>query len=280
MTKNRPAIIALDYDGTLAQTNGRVGETEISALEKLGKSGIIRVVATGRSLFSADEVMQAELPIDYLVFSSGVGIMHWPERNILAKNSLDVNKAGEIINFLKESRLSFMVHHPAPDNHHFYYHEGKDRTPDFHRRIERYREFALPLEAATGFSGISQLLVVIEYDGLHWLDKLRTQFPEVNVVRTTSPLDHSSMWIEIFPKHVSKAGGLIYLADKLGISHDEIWCVGNDYNDIDMLRFGGKSFVVNDAPDELKNEFNCIGGQDKTGVAGLLQELSARHDSL
>ncbi len=276
MKDNLPALLALDYDGTLAQTNGRVGETEISALEKLGKSGIVRVVATGRSLFSADEVMQAGLPIDYLVFSSGVGIMHWPDRSLLAKNGLDVDVAVQIIDFLRTSDLSFMVHHPAPLNHHFYYREGKAQNPDFHRRIERYSGFALPLKSVTEFSGISQLLVVLEQDGLHWLDKLRTQFPDVNVVRTTSPLDHNSMWIEIFPKHVSKASGLIYLADKLGISHDDIWCVGNDYNDIDMLRFGGQSWVVNDAPNDLKLEFNCIGGASETGVGELLAALAER----
>jgi Cof subfamily protein (haloacid dehalogenase superfamily) len=276
MKEKLPALLALDYDGTLAQTNGRVGESEISALEKLGKAGVVRVVATGRSLFSADEVMQADLPIDYLVFSSGVGIMHWPERELLAKNGLDVPLAGQIIEFLKTNDLSFMVHHPAPRNHHFYYREGKARTPDFHRRIDRYSDFALPLKSVTEFSGISQLLVVLEKDGLHWLDKLRKIFPEVNVVRTTSPLDHSSMWIEIFPKHVSKASGLIYLADKMGISHEEIWCVGNDYNDIDMLRFGGQSWVVNDAPHDLKQEFNCIGGASETGVGELLHALVER----
>lgn len=273
MKHKLPELLALDYDGTLAQTNGLVEKAELNALRYMGSLGVVRVIATGRSLFSADTVMPKDLPIDYLVFSSGVGVMDWPRRDILASNNLDVEISKKISEWLKNHHLDFMIHHPAPDNHHFYYYEGSHGNPDFYRRISRYKKFAWPLEKCLKFEGISQLLVVVEKDGLWWLKKLRDTFPEVNIVRTTSPLDQKSMWIEIFPRDVSKASGLMFIAEKLNISKENIVCVGNDYNDLDMLRYGGKSFVVGNAPDDLKKDFTCIGRQDEEGVAKLLSDF-------
>jgi len=61
----RPKIVALDYDGTLARSNGKVNSEEFIELKRLQTLGVTTIVATGRSLFSADEVMTQDLPIDY-----------------------------------------------------------------------------------------------------------------------------------------------------------------------------------------------------------------------
>jgi hydroxymethylpyrimidine pyrophosphatase-like HAD family hydrolase len=227
MKRKLPGIIALDYDGTLAQSNGLVATPELNALQTLGKLGVVRVIATGRSLFSADTVMPRDLPIDYLVFSSGVGVMDWPKRDILVRNSLDVDISRNISEWLKNHHLDFMIHHPAPDNHHFYYYEGSHGNPDFYRRILRYKKFAWPLEKCRKFEGISQLLVVVEQGGRYWLKKLRETFPEVNIVRTTSPLDQKSMWIEIFSCDVSKASGLMFIGGRLNVLQENIVCIGH-----------------------------------------------------
>jgi len=275
MIKKTVQLVALDYDGTLAQPNSKVADAEIQALHELGKKQIIRVVATGRSLFSADEVMKPELPIDYLVFSSGVGVMHWKSRKIIHRNDLDMGLAKHLIADLVHRELNFMVHHPVPDNHMFYYHKSDKQPPDFERRISIYKAFAHPLDENSSFLGISQLLIIVgDVDvGLTHLNDLKAAYPELNVVRTTSPLDNNSLWIEIFPKHVSKASGIQFLADKFAVKNQQIICVGNDYNDLDMLHFAGASFVVGNAPDELKQQFNCIAANHEGGVAKLLRGL-------
>ncbi|MEA1873048.1 MAG: HAD family hydrolase [Bacteroidota bacterium] len=268
-------LVALDYDGTLAQPNSKVAEAEVAALKQLGEKQIVRVVATGRSLFSADEVMKSELPIDYLVFSSGVGVMHWKSREIIHRNDLNVELATHLIADLHRRKLNFMVHHPVPDNHMFYYHKSDKNAPDFERRISIYKAFARPFEKDLIFTGISQLLIIVGdvNEGLKHLSDLRVAYPELNVVRTTSPLDNNSMWIEIFPKHVSKASGIQFLANKYGFNSKGIVCVGNDFNDLDMLNYAGAAYVVDNAPNELKTKFNCIPANHEGGVAQLLTRI-------
>lgn len=274
--QKKAKLVAIDFDGTLAQPDSSVRDEELYALQKLGEENILRVIATGRSLFSADEVMKADMPIDYLVFSSGVGVMEWKTRKIIHQNLLDVDLAKSLEKRLIALNLDFMVHHPAPDNHAFYYHQYGKGVDDFKRRIELYQNHAIPLEKDVSYAGISQMLIIVDdldY-GLKLIDNLRQDYPQLNIVRTTSPLDNGSLWIEIFPKHVSKAHGIQFVASENGISVEDVWCVGNDYNDLDMLRYAGKSFVVANAPEDLKSEFTCIPSNVSGGVSDLLSRLT------
>ena len=47
------ALVVTDLDGTLLDTGARLGDTNRRVLEQLGENGCLRVVATGRSLHSA-----------------------------------------------------------------------------------------------------------------------------------------------------------------------------------------------------------------------------------
>ena len=70
--------IIIDLDGTTLPRNGhQISEENRVALEGAGQQGVIRILATGRSVFSLINTLPEGLPVDYMVFSSGAGIMHW-----------------------------------------------------------------------------------------------------------------------------------------------------------------------------------------------------------
>ena len=57
--------------------------TRLRYLVELGRRGRLRVIATGRNLFSARKVLPPDFPVDYVLFSSGAGIMDWPAQRLL-----------------------------------------------------------------------------------------------------------------------------------------------------------------------------------------------------
>jgi hydroxymethylpyrimidine pyrophosphatase-like HAD family hydrolase len=61
--------------------------------------------------------------------------------------------------------------------------------------------------------------------------------------------------MEIFPKGVSKAQGIQDLCTITGISRENTLSVGNDYNDTEMLDFTQHSYVVDNAPGDLKLKY-------------------------
>ncbi|MDX1435151.1 MAG: HAD hydrolase family protein, partial [Gammaproteobacteria bacterium] len=86
-------MVVTDLDGTLLDSSARLGPVNRGALERLGEHGVLRVVATGRSLHSARLVIDRDFPIDYLVFSSGVGIVRWPEEDPLVHHHMRADEA-------------------------------------------------------------------------------------------------------------------------------------------------------------------------------------------
>jgi len=262
------ALVVTDLDGTLLDAHARLGSANRRALEHLGANGSLRIVATGRSLYSAENVLDREFPIDYLVFSSGAGILDWRTRELLASHEMPVEHAKGALDELLARELAFMVHLGIPDNHHFFYHHAGPDNPDFDRRCERYEDYAEPLNGRdlTGLR-VSQLLVVETPGSDSHYEALVEALGHLNVVLTTSPLDHRSRWIEIFSPTASKSQAAEWLRARHGVAPDDVLAVGNDYNDRDLLEWARHAFVVANAAAPLKDRYAVVGSNDDQGFA-------------
>ena len=58
------SAVFTDLDGTLLNSSQRLSDINRQTLTSLGRAGICRVVATGRSLYSARRVLDDAFPID------------------------------------------------------------------------------------------------------------------------------------------------------------------------------------------------------------------------
>jgi HAD superfamily hydrolase (TIGR01484 family) len=259
----------MDLDGTLLRSDRTFAGPDLKALRMLGDHNVVRVIATGRSLASFNTVIVANLPVDYILFSTGAGVLQYPGGEIIRKIHLELPEVRRACEVLNAFRLDFMVHRTIPDNHMFAYWRSNDGNTDFERRIELYKQFAIPLvDAAGDFGPATQLLAVVPPgDAGPLLDKLRAAMTEFNVIQTTSPLDGKSTWIEIFPSTVSKSQTADWLAKTLGIDRHAIVAVGNDYNDLDLLQWSASSYVVDNAPADMKSRFTCVASNNDGGVA-------------
>lgn len=70
-------LFIMDFDGTLLRSDRTVAAEGLVALRQLGELGIIRAIATGRSLFSFNTVPLSDLPLDFVIFSTGAGILQY-----------------------------------------------------------------------------------------------------------------------------------------------------------------------------------------------------------
>ena len=59
-------------------------------------------------------------------------------------------------------------------------------------------------------------------------------------------------WLEIMPKHVSKASALWKICGRLGISMNEVMAFGDAQNDLKMLQQVGIGVAMGNAMDEAK----------------------------
>ncbi|MGD8880870.1 MAG: HAD family hydrolase [Desulfobacterales bacterium] len=262
-------LFVCDFDGTLLRSDRSFSNADLAALKQLGTFGIVRVIATGRSIYSLNTVSISALPVDFIIFSSGAGVTQHPNGQIIRKVSLEAHEVSRAIAILQAGDLDFMVHRPIPDNHVFGYFKSTPANADFKRRIDLYSQFAFPLdELSDGFGTATQLLAILPPTGSpQVIETIRKKLPDFNVIQTTSPLDGQSIWIEIFPATVSKGLTVAWLTAEFDLDPGRTLSIGNDYNDLDLLEWAGSSFVVENAPEDLKKRFPVVASHNESGVA-------------
>ncbi|MBN1699155.1 MAG: HAD family phosphatase [Spirochaetales bacterium] len=266
------AMIITDLDGTLLNKERKCAPDDYETLTVLEKRGIIRVIATGRNFYSLCKVIKPPFPVDYVIFSSGAGVWHLGDNAIIRKISFDKDEVEKAASTFTSLNLDFFIHHPIPENHFFTYYGMTNDNPDFNRRISNYREFAEAGDPGNIAScRAAQLLAIIPTPDNETCRRIymnvKARLPDFTVIRTTSPLDGASCWIEVFPGHVSKGKTAQWLCLKTGIKRENVCALGNDYNDTDLLAWAGRSFVVGNAADELKRQFPQVLSHNECGFS-------------
>ena len=282
MTAPAPPVglVATDLDGTLLGPDHTLGARDADALRQLGRAGVVRVVATGRSLRAAERVLDRDVPIDYLAVSSGAGVLEWPARRLLRQHRFEAAQAERVTRVFQGLGVDFMAHTPVPDDHRFRYVRARSTNPDFERRVGRYDEFAtrwdLSGAVAAGpaaSAAACQFVAIVGADEAHLVERTRAALPEFEVVRSTSPLDGRSIWVEVRPPGVGKAAAVAWLAARHRLDAERTAAVGNDYNDSDMLAWSANAFVVGNAPPDLRERFRVVASNDAGGFSEVVEAL-------
>ncbi|MCB0406016.1 MAG: HAD family phosphatase, partial [Bdellovibrionales bacterium] len=271
--KKFSGLVVSDLDGTLVSRNREVQPSVLRALESLGDRNILRVVATGRSLHSVRKLLPRNFPIDVLIFSCGAGTLCWKTGSLLKKHSLTETESAELAAFLLKRRdLCFMLHREIPENHHFLYFQTHSPPEDFVRRLDLNRSYAEELKAGwPAETRATQAIVIVRQTEASIYEELKSTLRNYSVIRTTSPLDHASIWIEVFPHDVSKGRTTNWLAEQLGVRSSFAMGMGNDYNDTDLLDWAGAAFVVSEAPETLKGRYRVVGSCEAGGAAQAIE---------
>jgi len=280
----RKWLFVTDLDGTLLNDRRRVSQDDFTALESLRNMGCLTVVATGRSNYSLQRLLSRRdvlplgsnsIPVDYFIFSTGAGIMSAADQRILQTAALSPGAVREIIEVLEHFRADYMIHRPVPHTREFLFRYHGSENPDFQARLKMYRRYGQPLTTSSfrQLDGATEVLCILPGGNAKSLaSKLAQKLPQYSVIPATSPLDHKSVWIEIFAPTVSKSTALMWLTRELRIQVKNVCAVGNDYNDEDMLSWAGESFLVGNAPMSMKQRYRTVSTNNDNGVSQAVTE--------
>lgn len=274
-------LFVTDLDGTLFNKDRDISFKDLQALARLQENDVITAIATGRSIYSFKMAVKQlqdcresfSLPIDYIIFSTGAGIMTYPEWKVIFSRSLTTSDIQRIVSYFDVLELDYMVHKDIPDTHYFFFKSHNRENSDFQARMDLYQPFARPCpDEIHQMTAATEILAILNRDSSHdWrhalIKEIVQQLSIYSVIHATSPLDHQSPWIEVFHRNVSKAQTTAWLADHLHISRENIVAVGNDYNDLDLLSWCGNGYVVNNAPETIKHGFSVVASHNHSGVS-------------
>ena len=261
------SIFATDLDGTLLRSDGSFASEDIQALEDLRRAGCAVILATGRSPFSLERCLAGrKLPVDWMVLSSGAGVVNAGGEVKLSRvlSPWQTEKAHRAFSAMGIEDIS--IQGPFPDAHQLHWIPG-NHGEDFLTRLGLYRGYAVEVESPSmeaseviGFAEPEQADMVIA--GVE--EALGDGF---SVIRATSPINHRTVWIEVFQGGVNKGSACEHIRNELDADPEMTAAVGNDWNDLHMLEWADTSFMVEGSPEEIAGGYIRVPSVENGGVA-------------
>ncbi|MCI5675343.1 MAG: Cof-type HAD-IIB family hydrolase [Ezakiella sp.] len=270
MTVTKTKLIAFDMDGTLLNSKHEITENTKKALIKLYQDGMKLAFITGRVFISP--VKYAELlNLDITIASTNGALIRDEKGEIFYKKTIDKDELILALNLLEEEGSYF----------HLYPIDGlitpyKDSPNATNRgRMPRGYDDLLKVRIMN-FDEMSSIdedifkIIIIEEE-----DKKRLAFRKK---LGQNGIFNSSSWInniEITNRLANKKIAIEEIADRYGLSLDEIMVFGDNENDIPMINEAGIGFLMGNAPENVKKMTNCevIGNNNDEGVYNKLKEL-------
>lgn len=266
-------LLALNIDGTLLQSNGKLHRSTKEAIDYVMQKGIYVTLVTSRSFPSAQKVAKALKIPSMLVTHRGGYIASSFERNILVKRIPD-DITYEIVRFLEGFSCQIRILHERfslinkTKLSHNMLAKTVFSTGDpvlySHQFVESVSEAVLEDKVAPPKI---ELFFESEDDLQDAKQAIQRMFSEVDM------LEINPLRMDIVPTGVSKLSGLMYLGNQLGISLKEMVAIGNDLDDIPMIESAGLGVAMGNAPGEVKQAADWITrSHNEQGVTYMVKE--------
>ncbi len=230
-------LIATDMDGTLLDENSHLppGFTEI--LDRLRFQGIKLVVASGRPYYT----LQTNFgPVGkYLSYICDNGALVVDNNKIIYKNIIDSDMVQNIINEAKAVIANVLVL-CAPNCAYI------ENCSEEH--LVEIRKYYTTLNIVDDIRKVDDDIIKISICNLKGSSNMADgKFKDdLNIVSS------STIWTDIMNNSVNKGIALKNLMDTDNILKEETMVLGDYYNDIEMLAQGEYSFVMENAPKDMK----------------------------
>ena len=213
-------ILASDYDGTL-RTEELVDINDIHAIHEFRAAGNMFGLVTGRSMESIQvEIQKNKIEFDFIVANNG-GVIYDRDFQKLQVLYMDFNKALDIIAYIKTlDCVSYVINDGF---HRFKFSVDENQIDHKYGNMPDTKEHE---EEILDRGKISQLVVSLN-------DTILAE--EISHYINTNFKGYAVAYVDIVPEGVSKAEGLYFIEQHLGLEHDDIYAIGDSFNDIPMI---------------------------------------------
>jgi Cof subfamily protein (haloacid dehalogenase superfamily) len=262
-------LLALDIDGTLLDSDGRIPTANHHAVARAIDAGIEVVLATGRRYDSARPIFEALPDALTLILSNGA-IVKARDGQTLMRSLLSRETARAVLAEFAEHRASAAVVFDRPREGQVVF-EAIDWEHLRHRRFfEANRPFlaeVAPLEHCLTEDPIQVMFSGGCTEMRHLFERLQQRSDGFSVALTEYQHRDFSL-VDIVTAGCSKGSALLAWAAERGLARDEVMAMGDNLNDLQMLEFAGTAVIMGNALPELKARgWPVTGSNNDGGVA-------------
>ena len=239
--------VFFDIDGTLWDEENVVPESTKLAIKKLQENGHKAFVCTGRSMGNVNDPQFDEIGFDGFVAACGNHVQM--DGKILYENNMSYQDVQDIYEASRKYRLPIIY---EGTTFQWLDRSGFEGDPFISYIVEKLRDTAVFLDEcsledikANKFSALVN--EDTDYDGVKKALGDRFEF-----------LEHGGGVIEAVPIGTSKATGIAWVCEHLGVDLDDTYAIGDSINDLEMLSFVAHGIAMGNGSQVAKEKAEFI----------------------
>jgi len=279
--KTTPAHISLliiDIDGTLLNPEGMITPYTRSTVQAAQQAGIVVTLATARRYYNTVHIINDLGLAGSIILYDGALIVQHPQATILSSRSLLADIAQEAVDILVRHGIQPVVHPDESLAEEIW--TGPAELDNlwidayFTAHPERMRR--MPYD--TLCMGHPDPLRVVAFTAEEAIQDVLPEISQLNCTWTTIHRgSYNSAELVVMDKGCSKASAVTTLAGSLGIPLQEVMALGDNNNDIEMLKTVGWGVAMGQAPESVKSAANAVTASNREdGAAQAIEGYALR----
>ncbi|MGR5177390.1 Cof-type HAD-IIB family hydrolase [Vibrio mediterranei] len=265
-------LLALDLDGTVLNSEHTISLELVEVIQQIAVNTHV-VIVTGRHHVAAKPYYDQLGLSTPIICCNGTYIFDYQNDSVIQENAIDKNKAEQFITLSQEHDLKMVMY-------------VRDAMLYSRARPIEYME-ALLIWSQTFQEGqrpnihkVDDFQLEAQRSDYVWKFVVEGEVDSfANLPFIKNHFNGERSWIDrvdFAATGNSKGNALSHYISPLGIALDECVAVGDNHNDISMLRAAGMGIAMQNADDTVKNTADLITektNDDKCGLAQLLGQL-------
>lgn len=274
--KNMYKIIACDLDETLLSNDRTVSDRNIKAIQQASALGVKFIPATGRGYNSVGDTLKRlglwEKENEYVISYNGGAVTENKGNKLLHFEGIPFELAEEL--YRRGLSYNVCVHAYTKDTV-YAYRLWQEEIDYLAGRMDITEIFTENLDFLKG-----QEIVKVLYENTDYayLQKIENELKDI-----TQEIDvsySSNRYIEFNHKGVNKGTGLLFIANLLNVKPEETIAIGDNFNDLSMIRAAGLGVGVQNAVKDMKPlcDYITMATNNEDAVAEVIEKFVTIHD--
>lgn len=255
---NKYKLIAIDMDGTLLTDDKKILTETKSDILKAYQKGAIICISTGRGYPAAKRYID-ELNINIpLILYNGSRVRMSKDSALLYNKVIEASVAKDVYSIINKHNGTCCFWR----DDRLYFNKDNEYTT-YYRNLTGVEPIILDEAIDDVFVDINKFI---------WFDTVeRLDFAQKEILVNVSGINYfksNTNLLEIVPTEISKGNTLSILIKQLNVSQEEVIAVGDDENDISMIKFAGLGVAMENARESVKNIADFITSTNEENGVG------------
>lgn len=268
MDKFDGVMIASDFDDTFFPASHVLPEANRQAVAYFQSEGGIFTIATGRARTTFRRYVDMAKPNAPVILANGAQLYDFSREVLVEERTVPETIAGDLLELVKlVPEVGLEAYHGEDiyiwnPNEWTWFHLERAKCTAEECAIE---EMPQPWGKAILHQKNSILQAAQKLILERWGDRYEAIFSNFHMLELTA-------------KGATKGGMVLHLAEKLGICRENLYCVGDNQNDLPMLSVSAVPYAPADCAQEVKDwGAHLLPHSEDGALAGLIEELDKKY---